>query len=127
MKNKFWFYLCIIEAILIVIGLFYIISQNVVTEVARADLAEFVGQFDESNNYLPDCGYIPDAKTAAVVGGGIIDSFVPGGGKVLVSTTVTYDEVNRLWKVERSYLFNRGGFVVIEQDTGKVIKALLYK
>ena len=42
-------------------------------------------------------------------------------------TEVRYDEKNRLWKVNKSNLFAQGGFVIIEQDTGKIVRALLNK
>ena len=127
MKKKIWFYHCIIEVVIIIVGLCCVIPRVVTPKVSNADLAEFVCQFDESNNYVPEVGYIPDAKTAAVVGGEIIENLAPGGGKIFGDVIVTYDAENRLWMVDKNYLFNRGGFVVIEQDTGRVIKALLNK
>jgi len=79
------------------------------------------------NNYKSDEGYIPDYKTAARVGGGIIDSMLDKSVFDFGHTTVRYDAENRLWKVTRGYLFDQGGFVIIEQDTGRVVKALLNK
>ncbi len=74
---------------------------------------------------MPDAGYIPDAKTAKAVCEPMIDEMT--GNKSLGGVTIAYDAENRLWLVEKSYLFAPGGFVLIEQDSGKILKALLTK
>ena len=126
MKTKVLFYLCIIQSIIIIVLVLTIVPQKfTVTNTEVLNLREYVDSFDVDNNCLPDVGYIPDAETADAIGSAIIDKLT--GHSLLGVSTVTYDEENRLWMVERGYLFSQGAFVVIEQDTGRIIKALLYK
>ncbi len=126
MKKGIWFYLCIVQAAVILIGLCAVAwSCWAEPEARETDLVEYLGQFSEENNYLPDAGYIPDAKTAKAVCEPIIDKMT--GSKFFGGVTIEYDEENRLWRVEKWYLFGRGGFVLIEQDSGKILKALLTK
>ena len=126
MKTKVLFYLCIIQSIIIIVLVLTIVPQKfTVTNTEVLNLREYVDSFDVDNNYLPDVGYIPDAETANAIGSAIIDKLT--GHSLLGVSTVIYDEENRLWMVERGYLFSPGAFVVIEQDTGRIIKALLNK
>ena len=126
MKRQVWFYLCVIQAIVIVGFILLVICPSIViSEPTNVDLKEYLDSFSEGNNYLPEAGYIPDAETAKVVGSAIIDKLT--GKKLFGGTTVEYDEENRLWLVNKGYLFHQGGFVVIDQDSGKVVKALLKK
>lgn len=129
MQKKIWFYLCIIQTVIIMIfigGLLFIsLPELTAPEYELVDSDELLDSLREDNNFIPDTGYIPDARTAKVVGGEIIDRLT---GKTLGgATTVEYDELNRRWIVHRNYFLNGGAFVVIEQDSGKVIKALLQK
>jgi hypothetical protein len=126
MKNKIWFYLFIIQTIILFGVIFVAIwSSLYVPKVRKTDLVEYLDQFTEDNNFIPDAGYIPDARTAKIVGSQIIDKMA--NHRWFGSVTIEYDEVNRLWKVEKGYFIFQGGFVIIEQDTGKVIKALKSK
>lgn len=126
MKNRVWFYLCIIQTIaLFAAVLFLIIGVFPWTpEPQTVDLNEYLQQFAEENNFVPDVGYIPDARTAKTVGSAIIEQLC---GIKYGFVEIAYDRQNRLWRVERWNLFHPGAMVVIEQDSGKVIKALLSK
>lgn len=127
MKKKFWFYLCIIQAIILasMIAVFLWSSFSPV-HYEKTNLQELLEEL-EGQNYLPETGYIPDAKTAKIVGACIIDNLTEHSRFRISSVTVEYDEENRLWLVSKGYLFSHGGFVVIEQDSGKIVKALLMK
>lgn len=129
MQKKIWFYLCIIQTIIIMafIGglLFIALPELSAPEYELVDSEAFLNSFRQDNNFIPEKGYIPDAQTAKVVGGEIIDRLT---GKTFGgATTVEYDELNRRWIVHKNYFPSGGAFVVIEQDSGKVIKALLSK
>lgn len=129
MQKKIWFYLCIIQTVVIIVfigGLLFIsLPELTAPEYELVDSDALLNSLREDNNFIPDEGYIPDAHTAKVVGGEIIDRLT---GKTFGrATTVEYDELNRRWIVHKNYFLNGGAFVVIEQDSGKVIKALLYK
>ena len=126
MKRKVLFCICIVQMVIIISLLSMILPHKfTIVYVNDVNLREYVNSYDVDNNYYPDMGYIPDVETAQIVGSAIIDKLT--GRSFLGATTVTYDEENRLWKVEKNYLFSRGGFIVIEQDTGRIIKALLNK
>lgn len=126
MKRKCWFYLCIIQTVLLLGAVCLAIWPSLTAEkLQKTDLTEYVVQFSEENNYLPDAGYIPDTETAKAVGSVVIDKLT--GNSLFGTITVKYDEDNRLWKISKSYLFRQGGFVIIEQDSGKIVKALLTK
>jgi len=127
--KKIWFYLCITQAIIIVIILFsFLWSLYTPIHVNKTNIEEYVLQFNENNNYLPTNGYIPDAKTAQIIGVKIINKLTNHTEFSFGSVNVEYDETNRLWKVQKTYLFGTpGAFVVFERDTGKIIKALLIK
>ena len=126
MDRKVWFYICIFQSV-VLIGVLIVClwSPFAVPKVRKTDLKEFLNQFSENNNYLSDEGYIPDAKTAKIVGSRIVDNLT--GHSWFGGVNIEYDQKNRLWKVNKGYLFSNGGFVVIEQDSGKIIKALLSK
>jgi len=126
MKKNLLRNICIIETVILLVLIISSIFQSfLVSNPESADLKEFISTFTEENNYFPEVGYIPDASTAKAIGSRIIDNLAQHKGFGI--TTVTYDQENRLWLVDKGYLFSRGGFVIIEQDSGKVIKALLSK
>ena len=126
MKKKSLIYLSVIQTIIILVFILITICSSVLfTKPQKADLTEYLSELSEEHNYFPDRGYIPDAETAKAVGEKIIDSLT--GNKGLGAISIKYDEENRLWQVGKSYLFRGGGFVIIEQDSGRVIKALLTK
>ena len=126
MKKKLWFWLCLIEAVVILAGgCAVLFTTPYVTYEGEMDVAAYVSEFAEDNNYAPEVGYIPDYETAAEIGGAIIDELT--GYRLFGAVSVSYDAENRLWLVRKNYFPWGGGFVVIEQDTGRVIKALLHK
>ena len=126
MKKKIWFWLFLIEAAVILIdGCAVLFSTPFVSYEGEMDILTYVGEFHEDNNCAPEVGYIPDYKTAGEIGGAIIDELT--GKSLFGGVTVQYDAENRLWLVTKGYFPWGGGFVVIEQDSGKVIKALLHK
>ena len=126
MKKKLWFCLCLIEtAVILVGGCAVLFSTPYVSYEGESDIRSYVDDLAEDNNYAPEVGYIPDAKTAATVGGAVIDQLT--GKHLLGAITVSYDPEARLWLVHKGYFPHAGGFVVIEQDSGRIIKALLCK
>ena len=121
MRKKIWFYLFIIQTCILVIFVASVrCSATAAPKVRSADLSEYISKFAGDKNYPPEAGYIPDAKTANIIGAQILDRLT-GSKNAIGFTSIEYDEANRLWKIEKSYLFFYGGFVVIEQDSGKVI------
>ena len=117
---------CVIQLIVIVGLVIMIVPENFTYDDREdVDLKAYVESFSEDNNYLPDVGYIHNAETANAIGSALIDKLT--GHSMFGGSIVTYDKEKRLWMVERGYLFSRGAFVVIEQDTGRIIIVLLYK
>ena len=125
MTRKIWFYLCIIQSVILVciLGIFLWCSLST-PNVQKANLKEYLVK--HSNwNYLPDAGYIPDAKTAKIIGSQILDNLNGNSGYIFSRVSIEYDEENRLWLVSKGYSLFRGGEIVLEQDSGKVIKAFI--
>jgi len=92
----------------------------------NADLSEYL---EEAEIYKPQPkqGYVPDAKTARRIGCKVIDNLKNLPDNCLGGATVEYDEERRLWRVHRWYIITQGGYVLIEQDSGKVVAAFLQK
>lgn len=127
MKKNVWLILCIIESIVIFCGFsLFFLSSIYFPKAKTINLQEYL-EYAEDNNYFPEVGYISNAKTAKVVGSQIIDDLTGNNSFSISCVTVEYDEQNRLWKVSKGYLFKRGGLVIIEQDSGRVVKALFTK
>ena len=70
-------------------------------------------------------GFVPDAKTAARIGGPIVDNLCSKVSTDFGIVSVYYDKDNRVWKVTKAYgIFEPSAFVIIDQDTGRIIKAM---
>jgi hypothetical protein len=133
MQKKCWFYICIAQAVVIVSLVLWCTWSAITTpEVKTDDLKEFMSQYNDNADYyndnpdyLAEAGYIPDGKTAKIVGSAILDKI--SAKKPLSSDLVFYDAENRLWGVERRYLPSHGVRVIIEQDTSKVVRVIKTK
>lgn len=110
---------------LLLIGAIVFFHQPFGVPVTQTDLKAYAAQFHPENNYLPAAGYIPDAKTAQRIGSCMIDAMT--GNHLFGRVDIAYDAENRLWKINKVYMFHSGGFIIIKQDTGRVVKALLNK
>ena len=126
MQKKCWFYICIAQAVVIVsLVLWCAWSAISIPEVKIDNLNEFMSQYNDNANCFIEAGYIPDGKTAKIVGSAILDKI---STKTLFSSDLLfYDAENRLWRVERRYPPSHGVCVIIEQDTGKVVRAIKTK
>jgi len=121
MKKNVWLYLSVIQAVVL---LCIILSNALPARFEARDLSKYLTEEYEDDSYLPAAGYIPDAKTAKIIGSQIIAKMTSTGSfRIGDGALVKYDEENRLWAISKSYLFSYGGVVVIEQDTGKVVYA----
>ena len=126
MKKKIWFLLCMVEAAIILVGgCALLITTPSVTYEGEMDIQAYLEDITEGNNNYPEIGYIPDAKTAAAVGGAVIDQLT--GKHLFGAVTVSYDPDARLWLVHKGYFPHAGGYVIIEQDSGRIVTALLCK
>jgi hypothetical protein len=132
MKKKIWFYLCIIQTVLLVCVIsISLLSTFSTPKVNSANLEEYLEEV-ENLHYTPAEGYIPDVKTAKIIGSQIIDKMTGNSRFRLSGVTIDYDEKNRLWRINKGYFydvyaFGSGGTVVIEQDSGTIIKAFMTK
>ena len=123
MQKKFWFYMCIAQAVVIVGLVLWCVWPAITTpDVQTDDLKEFMNQYNDNANYSAEAGYIPDGKTAKIVGSAILDKI--SAKSLLSSDLVFYDAENRLWRVERRYPPSHGVCVIIEQDTCKVVRVI---
>ena len=127
MNKRMW--ICIVITILLTIVVAVTVISNcsyAFIKPKEADLQYYLDLAPE-NNYYSDKACISDAQTAARVGGAIVDNMCDKSIFNVGFISVEYDDANRLWKINKSYLFSQGGFVVIEQDTGEIVRALLNK
>ena len=76
--------------------------------------------------YSPANGFVPDAETAAAIGGDVIDS-ICGRTGARWRTSVYYDGENQAWAVSKFYFGHPGGVVYIDQQTGAILKFLFYE
>ncbi len=126
MKKKIWFWLCMVEAAIILVGgCALLFATPSVTYEGEMDIQAYLEDIPEGNNNSPEAGYIPDAKIAAAVGGVVIDQLT--GKHLFGAVTVSYDPDARLWLVHKGYFPHAGGYVIIEQDSGRIVTALLCK
>lgn len=128
MNKRIWFYISIVLFVFLLILLGAVLNYScVILDQGNANLQVYMEMVPE-NNFYANKACIPDAKTAAKVGSAIIDNMCNKNGFHFGFITVEYDGTNRLWEVNKAYgLFNQGGFVIIKQDTGEIIRALLNK
>jgi len=127
MDKKIWFYLSIIQTIVLISILMVFILQNTIpVNFKETDISKH-WVLREENDYLPNVGYIPDAKTAKIIGSCVIDNLTGYSRFRINSIAVEYDEENRIWLISKGYIFSGGGMVAIEQDSGKIIRAVLTK
>lgn len=61
-----------------------------------------------------------------MIGSQIIDNLT-GRRSLFSEAIIKYDEANRLWFVAKNYYPRNGDIVVMRQDTGEIIEALLTK
>jgi len=128
MNKKIFGYLCILQTfILLVIITAFLISSFSISKVSETNLSIYMSS--EYQGYIPDTGFVPDAKTAEIIGSRIIKNLKGDTNyfSVCYETIIEYDKEHRLWKVEKNYLFSGGGIVIIEQDSGEIINAHLTK
>ena len=135
--SKVWFGLFCFQLLLsivcfLIVSIAFIFSQTPV-EVKNTSLKAYENKWEnpEDEGY-PEDGYIPDAETAKTIGEKILNKRlgVSDLEKAMIpnEAIVYYDENNRLWMIETSYLlFHSGGKVVIDQDTGEVRYLILTK
>ena len=135
--SKVWFWLFCFQLLLssvcfLTVGIGVIFSQTPV-EVKNTSLKAYENKWENPEDaWYPEEGYIPDAATAKTIGEKILNNClgVSDIEKAVIphSTTVYYDEKNRLWMINTSYLlFYSSGNVVIDQDTGEVRYLILTK
>ena len=135
MNRKAWYCIsiCLIVITFVesVILLLLLVNPNITaTEIS---LENEVLSF-QIGGIQPDCGYIPDSKTAARVGGTIIDQIFEDEGRTVLpwergktTAIVEYDPTLRLWKISKGYFLRGGAYIIIEQDTGAVINTWFTK
>jgi len=127
MRRNWWRCLFLIQSLLIIIVISVFVCRNIIVPATvEADLSHFL-EPSESPKYIPDEGYISNAKAAKEVGTQIINDFCNPNEFTFSHVTIIYDKENRLWKVEKGFFPNNGGTVVLSQDTGEVITLFLWK
>lgn len=135
--SKVWFGLVCFQLLLsivcfLIVSIAFIFSQTPV-EVKNTSLKAYENKWENPEDaWYPEEGYIPDAATAKMIGEKILNNClgVSDIEKAVIphETIVYYDEKNRLWMINTSYLlFYSSGKVVIDQDTGEVRYILLTK
>ncbi|MDR1821558.1 MAG: hypothetical protein LBQ91_03870 [Oscillospiraceae bacterium] len=126
MKKKLWFYICMAQALLIILTVtIFLWKQIAPVKAKETDLQNYI-DLAEQYYYVPEKGYIPDAKTAAKIGESLIDSL--SGEHRAGKVTVEYDAENRVWHIRKVYwhnplvvVFGGAGGTLLEQDSGRIL------
>ena len=127
MKKKLWFYLFIFQFVIMIS--IVIINHFYVPAYKEENILDFLNEGQSyTNNEIkpPDIVAIPNAKIAKNIGEAVIEA-MKGERLFLPFTNITYDKENRLWMIVSGSLFDPGGIVILDQDTGNVVTAWLQK
>ena len=127
MKKSAWLYISIVLFVALLIMSISVLNYSYVfIKYENSNLQDDLDLLPE-NNYYADEPCVPDAKTAARIGSAVLDNMCNASGFGLFRFTyVEYDEANRVWRVTKSYV-RTSGIVIIDQDTGEIIRALFQK
>ena len=82
-------------------------------------------QYPIEPGHTPEDGFISSAEEAERIGRAVSDEL--SGKHSLIKASVYHDEENRLWVVVTHYFRAPNGWVLIDQDTGQIIKFLYLK
>ena len=117
--NKVLLFFCIIEGVLLlffsVIYLFSIMPPKVLSHL----------NYGEEPGFIPEDGFVADARTAEAVGSAVIDHVT--GHSSVQKGEVFFDCEHNVWIVCRSYWFSPGAEAYIDPKTGRILKLLFYK
>ena len=127
MNKKVWFYAFIAAILAVVILVAALLDCSYMFMAVKETDLENYRESSDANNYYFGGECVPDAKTAAKIGETIIDNMCNSDFFEFGVVTVEHDSENRLWKVSKGSLFSKGGFVVVDQRNGEIVKALLNK
>lgn len=127
MKKTAWFYISLALFVALLIMSISVLNYSYVfIKYKNSNLQDDLDLLPE-NNYYANEPCVPDAKTAAKIGSAILDNMCNASVFDLFRFTyVEYDEFNRVWRVTKSYV-RTSGIVLIDQDTGEIIRALFQK
>lgn len=126
MNKRKWIILLIILPIFLIIMFIFQNGSPGSIPVKNVDLS-YVSDLHPENNYFYNKNCVIDSDIAAKIGSAVIDSVCKKSIFDIGSTSVEYDSTNGLWRVSRTYLFSSGGYVIIQESNGAIIKMLLYK
>ena len=129
MKKKIWFYLCcFLIAFIICNCVFSIYQKYKIPDIKFADSSQYKNPNPVTIDELrPENGFIPDAKTAEIIGEAIIDQYVGENNDLFSYVEVEYDFENRIWIILKSYFPHHGAYLLLDQDTGAVIDIVRWK
>lgn len=127
MKKSAWLYISIVLfTALLIMSISALNYSGTFIKCNNSNLQDDLDLLPE-NNYYADEPCVPDAKTAARIGSAVLDNMCNASSFGLFRFTyVEYDEANRVWRVTKSYV-RTSGIVIIDQDTGEIIRALFQK
>lgn len=130
MNKKVWPILSLaLAVILIAVIVWSLGSSFMFLKEKDADLQSELDHLEQcpENNFYHNQECVTDAVAAARIGSAIVDNMCGKSMLDIGFVTVEYDSSNRLWRVSKNYLFSTGGYTIIDQDTGEIVLALLYK
>ena len=123
MRKKIWFYLfCLLLAINIVVVGIYLYQKYSIPDVEIVNASEYENPNPVTiDDLIPENGFIPDAQTAKVIGGMMIDQFLGKKRTFLTGVDVAYDPEKQVWVVQKGYFPFGGATVILDQNTGAVV------
>lgn len=71
------------------------------------------------DGYIPETGYVPDAKTAIKIAKAVFNTMDISDGEYIVE----YDENEQMWIVQNVSILRNPSYIIISKLDGKIIRA----
>ena len=118
----------IVISVMFVSLLLFLPHKRTVKCVDLRQELDYIDRYPDNNCISYGCNIV-DAETARLFGSMVINNMCGVNGISINTINVSYDSNNRLWLVQKTYIlpYSNGGYVIIDQDSGRILLALMYK
>lgn len=119
--NKILLFICITEGVF----LLYFFGYYLLSILPPKTLSGASNVYAEEPGFMPENGFVTDAKTAEAIGRAVIDRVT--GHTSVRKGEVYFDREHNVWVVCRSYCSSPGAEAYIDPQNGRIIKLLFFK